>query len=985
MSMRYKWFVVALLALTAATGAMAQTTAGGIEGTVVDESGAVLPGVSVEATSPALQGSRLAVSDETGQFRVPLLPPGVYTLRFTLSGFATTETTDVRVQLGRTVSLRVEMQSAFEEEVVVSGATPTVDVKSTELGVNVDKEFFQSLPVDRNYASVVQVAPGTGEDGAGVTVYGSTGSENSYYIDGINTTGVELGQQGKTLNFEFIEEVQVKTGGYQAEFGRATGGLVNVITKSGGNEFHGDVFGYYDDSSAQAQINKEVRETARNLSRSFVVDAFTKKDYGVDVGGYVIKDTLWFFAAYDYVKNDEDRLVLEDFTRFGGSDLGFPDAGSVFTNSQSSDLWSGKLTFRPAPNHSLVLSGFGDPTDTEGPIRALAGDPQSFLGTIKQGGTDVVAKYEGVLGSAWVVNAMAAQHKEKFIEDGPGLYEVAYLDYTHPLYLNTGVVPVWNGFGFAQQQKFGRDMYRGDVTYFLNNWGGDHEFKAGVEYEDISVDNKNFNSGGQRIYIFSCNPDVRYCGASNEHSVYYRHRYYTYSKIDPLDLTTADIYNPQLVDTKSENLAAYFQDNWRVGSNVTLSLGIRWEQQKLFNALGEVQHKIDDNWAPRVGFIWDVKGDGTSKVFGSYGYFYETIPMNIVIRSFGGEITAFVYNFSDDPNDVAGLPEDTRPRRSSLLGGGFSRVDPGTKGQYIEEYVIGGEMEVVKDLAIGAKYIYRDLPRIIEDALSADGDYFIGNPGEGLMEGTYDIGYAYGYNEVLHKLNKAERKFKGIELTARKRFSNNWQVMASYLWSKLEGNYDGTFQASTGQLDPNLNSAFDYYDFMVHNQGYLSNDRRHQFKVDGYYSFPFGLNLGLSAYYRTGTPITAMGYSAAYQNWEYYLSERGAFGRTADEWEADLHIGYPLRVGQFEINFLADIFNIFNRQGETSRNMRYNLDEINEVIDWNTGETLPPIAGGTPCSSTVDADSAEYCNPAFNTSNAWQDPRRVRFGVRVTF
>jgi hypothetical protein len=201
--------------------------------------------------------------------------------------------------------------------------------------------------------------------------------------------------------------------------------------------------------------------------------------------------------------------------------------------------------------------------------------------------------------------------------------------------------------------------------------------------------------------------------------------------------------------------------------------------------------------------------------------------------------------------------------------------------------------------------------------------------------------------------------------------------MASYLYSKLEGNYDGTFQASTGQLDPNLNSAFDYADFQVNNTGYLSNDRRHQFKIDGYYTFDFGLDLGVSAYYRTGTPITAMGYSAAYQNWEYYLSERGAFGRTDDEYEMDLHLGYPIKFGSVELNLLFDVFNLLDNQGETSRNMRYTLDEDYEVIDWNTGESLPPITPG-------EAERPPT-NPAFNTSNAWQDPRSIRLGVRLTF
>jgi hypothetical protein len=958
-----------------AVGAAAQST-GTIEGTVVDENAVALPGVTVEAMSPYLQGTKVAVTGTDGKFRLILLPPGTYALKFSLTGFAATEQTGVVVNLGRIVTLSVTMQSAFKEEVVVSGAAPTIDTKSTEIGSNITSDFFNNLPVGRNYANVVAVTPGAAEDAAGSTIYGSTGSENAYYIDGINTTGVELGQQGKQLNFEFIQEVQVKTGGYQAEFGRSTGGMINVITKSGGNELHGDVFAYYDADSLQADPSDEVVDN--RYSRSFYVDGYTRQDYGFDLGGYFVKDKLWFFAAYDRVQNDEDRATTQDFAQYGGEDLGFPPPGTIVTDTVKRDLWSGKLTWRLAQNHSFVLSAFGDPTTEEGPVGpTLAGNEDTYMGTIDSGGTDFVGKYEGVLGTSFVVNLMYSQHREESKPSGDGVNQVALIDYTHPLYLNTGITPIWDGWGFGQIQEFGRDTYRGDISYFLSGFLGDHEFKAGYEYEDISVNNQNFNSGGQRIYRFSCNPAVRYCGANNEYEYYYRHRYYAYTKKDPTTYTSADIWNPQVVDTKSTNVAYYLQDSWRPVQNFTLSLGVRLDQQELYNGSGEVQHKIDDNWAPRVGFVWDVRGDGTSKVYGSWGYFYETIPMDIVIRSFGGEITVFAYNFSDDPDDIAGLPAGQRPRGSSVLGGGYSNVDPSTSGQYIEELVIGGEFEIAKDLVVGAKYVNRDLPQIIEDALSADGNYYIGNPSKGLMTGTYDIGYAYGYNEILHPIPEPTRTFEGFELTARKRFSSNWMMMASYLYSKLEGNYDGTFQASTGQLDPNLNSAFDYADFQVNNTGYLSNDRRHQFKIDGYYTFDFGLDLGVSAYYRTGTPITAMGYSAAYQNWEYYLSERGAFGRTDDEYEMDLHLGYPIKFGSVELNLLFDVFNLLDNQGETSRNMRYTLDEDYEVIDWNTGESLPPITPG-------EAERPPT-NPAFNTSNAWQDPRSIRLGVRLTF
>jgi hypothetical protein len=963
-------------ALLLSVTAFAQTT-GTIEGTIVDEKNQSLPGVTVEASSASLQGTKVAASDANGNFRLVFLPPGSYMVHFSLHGFAAQEQTGINVGLGRTVTLHVTMHSAFKEEVVVSGAAPIIDTTSTEVGTNVDAKDFTNLPMQRNFASVILIAPGTAQDAVGVTVYGSTGAENGYFIDGINTTGVGWGLQGKVLNFEFIQEAQVKTGGYEAEYGRATGGLINVITKSGGNAYHGDVFGYYEGKSTQDNLSDSTIKDAFQGGVSSLISNHKNSDYGFDLGGYVIKDKLWFFGAYNYVKTDEDNKAFRDFTEFGGTNYGFPTPGTIYVGETKRNLWSGKLTWRVNQNHSVILSAFGDPSTFEGPAPGitLAAQPSVFLRTIDSGATDGTLKYEGVLGQNWVVNAQAAQHKDKTLTGGPGLSQIGFFDYTHPLYDDAGIVPLAGGYGYAQRARFGRDIYRGDLAYFLSNFGGDHEFKGGVEYEHVTIDNATYNSGGQRIYQFAGTSPV-----DGQRYVYYRHRFYVNTTdINPNDVTAANIVNPLTVSTKTNNEAAYLQDTWRVTPNLTFNLGIRWESQKLYNALHEVALELKDNWAPRLGFIWDPRGNGKSKIYGSWGKFYETIPMDMVIRSFGNEFLVFSYNMNgalDDPNrtnvtcDPAFIALGIRSR--CTLTGGDTPVDPNLKGEYIQEYIIGGEVEVAPDFVVGAKYINRSLGRVIEDMLSGS-IYQIANPGEGLGKTTYD----FNTGEIAFAVPKAKREYKGIELSARKRFSNNWSVIASYLWSKLEGNYDGTFQASTGQLDPNINSAFDYGEFQVNNTGYLSADRRHQVRVDATYVFPFGLTVGGSAYWRSGLPITAYGYTFAYQNWELYLSDRGAFGRTDDEYEADLHLGYPLKLGGVQVNLLMDVFNVLNRQGETNRNMRYDLIEDYEVIDYDTGQPLPPIKPGDTTRPPT--------NVAFNHANAWQAPRSIRFGVRLTF
>jgi outer membrane receptor protein involved in Fe transport len=964
-----------------ATGVSAQTT-GTIDGAIVDENQAALPGVTVEATSPSLQGSKVAVADKGGKFHLVFMPPGVYTIKFTLAGFTGVEQTGIAVELGRAIMLNVQMRSAFKEEVVVSGTTPILDTKSAELGANFTSDQFSKLPVARNYASVTLTAAGTQDTSSAacpncISIYGSTGAENVYYIDGINTTGIELATQGKHLNFEFIQEVQVKTGSYQAEFGKSTGGVLNVITKSGGNEFHGDVFAYYDPSAWQSAVDAANLAVARE-TRTYVIQDYTRQDYGVDLGGFLLKDNIWFFAAYDRVNNDSDLQITKDWTVFGG-----PAQDSIYTQKVKRDLWSAKLTWRIGQNHSLIASGFGDPTTTEGPVPgyALAGPETTFMGTLEEGGTDLTAKYEGVFGQGVVATLQYAEHNEKYDPSAsPGFNMIWVQDRTHTV--GGGTFPVSGGFGFAQLQEFGRTVYRGDLAYFLNDFGGDHELKIGYEQEHIDVNSIAYNTGLQRIRV-RCksgtqitDPNTHELAGCGPGGTYYQHEFYMTHRPPGgvTDPTIGDYVAPFPVTSGADNYAYFLQDAWRIAPNFTVNIGVRLDQQKLYTSSGATAMDLKDSWAPRLGLIWDVTGNGTSKVYASGGRFYEIIPMDMVIRSFGGEISTLTYNHTSDGSNVkCELAAADGYRACRIVGKESTPVDPNIKGQYVDEYVIGGEFEVVKDWVVGGKYINRNLPRVIEDALAADGSYYLGNPGSGLLSEMYDETYTY-----LYPAPKPSRKFWGVELVAKKRFSNNWQMTASYLYSKLEGNYDGTFQASTGQLDPNLNSAFDYAEFTVKNDGLLSFDRTHMFKLNASYQFNFGLSLGASAYYNTGTPLTAYGYDVNYRNWEYYLSKRGAYGRTDTEYEMDLHLGYPIRLGGMDLNILLDVFNLIDRQGETSRDQRFNLDQTIDVIDYGTGEFRELQPGGTVCEGSG-------CNPNFNKSNIFQDPRSIRLGVRLTF
>src|SRR6266581_326619 len=329
--------VLALVFLLSASALLAQTT-GSITGRATDANGAALPGVTIEVASRALQGVRTAVTDWDGLFRLPLLPPGDYTVTFKLEGFASESRRMVPVYLGKETPLDAAMKPSTAAEITVKAEAPVLDTSSSTLGTNLTTRSIDNLPTGRSYASIAQVVPGVSSDANPdpaaantISVYGSSGAENAFYIDGVNTTGVEYGFQGKELNFEFVQEVQVKTGGYEAEFGRSTGGIINVITKSGGNQFTGDVFGYYQPDSLQANGKQTV-------STGGTPKEFTKKDYGADLGGFIMKDKLWFFGAWDGVR-DTRTLTLD------GVDHQF---------GIRSNFGAAKLTYNLAPGQSLV-------------------------------------------------------------------------------------------------------------------------------------------------------------------------------------------------------------------------------------------------------------------------------------------------------------------------------------------------------------------------------------------------------------------------------------------------------------------------------------------------------------------------------------------------------------------------------------------------------------------------------------------------------
>ena len=967
------WCIAVAALFTFASPVSAQTTSR-LMGTVVDAQGAVLPGVTVTATSPQLQGANTTVTDASGQFRFPSLPPGVYAVKAELAGFKPADQNDVRLTLDQTITLSLKMQVAGVAETVnVLASSPVVDTTSAVGGVSVGQEIFDQLAVRRDIYDLTRFAPGVTKDTFGPSFYGSTSAENSYIIDGLNTTGVDTGTEGKTLNTDFIQEVQVQTGGLNAEYGRLTGGNLNVITKSGSNTFHTDLFAFGQGGGLQSANATGPKLPQTSTS---VTNTAHQADFGGDLGGFLVKDRVWFFGAYDRVNQRDEATIIRPLTSPGS-----PALGSAVPADITKNLFAAKVTLKLSQNHTLTGTVIGDPSTRTGAVFTtqnglnfvINGAPSTFQGTLDQGGVDSVGKYDGIFSSKTLFSAMVGQHREKVIYGGAGTSTAQLTD--------RSVVPTQNSGGFAgfDDQNFKRNVVKGDLTQY---WA-DHTLKFGGDYEDISAVVDRYQGGaGQLIYRLRSSAGV----------IYYRHRYYVndqaagFSRTDPL---TWQINLPLEATPQTKNTSLYAQDSYKPLSSLSINYGLRWEKQHVLGRDTSAGFFLKKNLAGRLGVVWDPTNTGKAKVYANYGRFYENIPQDINIRAFGGELTAFSYNFSPDASNF--LPVAGTPSRSSLLGGSSEPVDPNLKGQYIDEVIGGFEYEVMPNTTAGVRVIYRNLGRVIEDFLvPASGEYFIANPGEGTL--GQSLGF---YSGGSAPAPTAQRKNKSMELSLRKRYSDNWQFLASYVFSKLEGNYDGTFQNSTGQLDPNINSAFDYADFLVNAQGELSNQHKHQVKLDGSYVVARGaldgMSFGGSFRWLSGLPLTAYGYSFAYQNWEYYLTPRGSLGYGPADYEADVHVSYPIKIGSAKANIQLNVFNLFNRQSATVLDQRYNLTKDGQCAGipgalcngdggLNTApNTLTPV--GQLANPTATATNPDF----LKAGTFFTLPRSAQIGIRFTF
>ena len=1018
--------------LLAAPPVSGQTT-GSIEGRIQDPIGAVLPSATIEASSPNLQGARAATSSPDGSYRIPALPPGQYRIRASLQGFRAVEI-GATVRLDATATADFTLEPAATEQVVVSGETPVVDKTSTTAGTNYNAKVIDKLPVDRNYADVVFLQPGVQADfgetqgrSLAISIYGSTSAENLFLIDGVNTTNVIKGFQGKDINSEFVQEVEVKTGGYQAEYGRNTGGVVNVITKSGGNELHGGVFGYYNDTGMRAdQKNGEIANyatpdysgTGDVQSGNSILSKDVRQEWGADLGGFVIKDKVWFFGAYDRVQVNRNIQTLDVNNR--------ETFGNEYPNAIVQNKYAGKLTLNLTSGTSVVGTVFSDAQTLEGALQVpLSNNPATYAGRLDVGGPDYGARLSQLLGSFGIFTFQYAQHQDRYAtkpvgSDRPGIRDctgspdgsscTTAISPENPAYPpGYGIV-----FGPTGNNRGSRRNYGGAFTAYLGN----HEVKLGGDFQDDKTRGATYFTGQTLLEVQPCqnasqNPgDTSYCDLSKAPlwltsngdtvPVYFRHRVFATGTKDDFHIAPASPF-----DVSTQRYSAFIQDQWRIAPTLTANLGVRWDTE-YFHGLDPVTgpfkaFSLTNQWSPRVGVVWDFVGDGTSKLYASAGRFYYALPMDLNVLVYTGTSIVNTYNYNLD----SVTQDDAAPQNQTFQGGNAAGepIDPGMKASYQDEFTIGIEKALDPTLLVGLKGTYRTLGRAIEDRCDLDTEdplshgspCGIFNPGgtgpaasgqiltcNGSDNPTDATRGECGFPGVA--IGPAKRIFRGIELTARKQFSNTLWAQLSFLYSSLRGNYSGAVLEATGQTDPGINADFDYYQLLENAYGNLELDRPLQARIDAVYNAPFGLSAGIGFYVRSGIPVSRIGWFNTDFN-PLYLDQRGSDGRETTDYELNLSAGYNLDVGPVTITPMLYLYNVLNRQTVVNVDQLFNP---NATFVTNPASPFYGQAGfepgtrrpdGTICQSTTPCTD----NPDYLKASVRTNPRLLRAALKITF
>jgi hypothetical protein len=854
---RLAGLLIAVVAFHAAPPAAAQGTTGRLIGTVRDAKGNALEGVAVSISSRALIGGpRVTRTGPGGTFSLAHLAPGSYTVRCELQGFEAEELRGVEVALDRTAEVFPRLAiGRFAETVTVTTELPVVDTTRTGVSNVYSADYLARVAVGsrgRSYQSVVGRAAGADGGTGDPRVFGSVDGENAYYVDGFDTTDPVTETFTTNLNFDTLEEVSFQTAGFAAEFGRATGGVVNIVTKSGGNRFSGTLDLRYNDS----HLNENGAHFDREANRTeFLKPAAT-------LGGPLRQDRLWFFAALESV---ESRVT---------------PTGSVLTRHLKGTDSLAKVTLQVNPNWHAVAQYSDDPLEVQN-FNAGRFVVPAVASMQRQGGSRYQAEVSGVTTPSLLLELRGGLRRgrlDRFPQSGdldtPGISDQA-----------TGIAS--ENYSNVQFSTRDRSEVNASLGGFVPEAAGSHQFKLGAGQSDIRFRAENNFTGGALYEDFN--------GSINRQAFL--------SLQQPLGFARF---------TGTER-SAFLQDAWRPLPALTLQLGVRYDEVSFKNnARVEIaeQHSLQ----PRLGFAVDLTGDARTVVRGSYGIFMS--PNGLTLPSYTRTNSAplLLYApcsafFSSAAACAAGGPfgpagylaRDPLGRdplgyfKYNEMGTNPEIIAPGLKPLTTTEYTVGFERQLFDRTSLELSYIRKKAHNIFEDTCAENVPNPTADP-DGLHCPTFEIA----------NLPAAKRNYEGFLLTFNSHPNERLHVRAAYVYSRSRGSIEYT---------QNAGADFDVFPTLfVNRYGYLSDDRRHRVRLDGYVRLPLDWSLGIQSDYASPFPYSKITPALGDR---LYLAPRGSF-RATSSYNVNLEIRKGFQIGPVRSEVIGSVLNLLGTEEVTS-------------------------------------------------------------------